>query len=463
MPQVPCTQNLQRELADTIIRCTNLDEIRILLACGAKVNGEVTQGLRPLHYAVYKRFTEAARLLLVRGSEVDARDDVGYSAIHLCAERGYTDLIAILLEHKANVDFSDHDCTDPFPRTKLAEEPLRLAIKNGHFESARFLLENGANPNARYFLGSEINLVNPLDVRFLELLLFHGANANSTDRNGLTPLMKACRHPEGYEAALLLIKFGANVNAMAGERHDFRTVLHYGVLSSKMETVTMLLKQGANVTFSSEYRKPTPLDFAILRGNPVMVKVLLEAGADPNACSPLIGGPLHIACADNIPNRMEILSILLDFGADPNLYTLSDSCPELKPPLGEYIASNTNPDPEVVSLLLKYGASIVVKTQFGDPKGILKAIPRLNDDSHVFNTLLEAAESFNIGAIRRSTSLSSFQKQVLLDRAMNPLSLKHELRVFIRNLLRGKGCLPISVDVLPLPPLVKSYLLYQLI
>lgn len=40
---------LQRDLADAISRLASLDDIRILLACGAKANGPVTQGLHPIH------------------------------------------------------------------------------------------------------------------------------------------------------------------------------------------------------------------------------------------------------------------------------------------------------------------------------------------------------------------------------------------------------------------------------
>ncbi|RWS23341.1 Ankyrin repeat domain-containing protein 50-like protein, partial [Leptotrombidium deliense] len=243
MPLMPTLQTLQRELADCIIRCSHLDDIRILLACGAKVNEPVTQGLRPLHYAVYQQYHECVSFLLVRGADVDAMDDIGYTALHLCAERGYTDLLRLLLDQSARVKFTelkpdDRALGNP-PRATLADEPLRLAIKNGHVECAEMLLKSGADPNARYFLGSEINLISPLNISFMELLLKHGADPDARDRAGLTPLMKACRHPQGYAAAKMLIGYGADPNAMTSERHDFRTVLHYAVLSSNVDIVRL--------------------------------------------------------------------------------------------------------------------------------------------------------------------------------------------------------------------------------
>lgn len=40
-----CTANpLQRELADSIIRFSSIDDLRILIACGASPNDPVTQG-----------------------------------------------------------------------------------------------------------------------------------------------------------------------------------------------------------------------------------------------------------------------------------------------------------------------------------------------------------------------------------------------------------------------------------
>lgn len=32
-------------------------------------------------------------------------------------------------------------------------------------------------------------------------------------------------------------------------------------------------------------------------------------GANVNCSSPIIGSPLHVACADNIPNRQDIMQV----------------------------------------------------------------------------------------------------------------------------------------------------------
>lgn len=120
-----------------------------------------------------------------------------------------------------------------------------------------------------------------MDIEYLNLLLTYGADPDSRDRNGLTVLMKACRIPQAIPSVLSLISHGANVNAMTDERHDFRTVLHYAVLGTtpgNYETVTLLLRAGASVNFSTDYQKPTPLDLAILKGDPTLVKILIAAG-----------------------------------------------------------------------------------------------------------------------------------------------------------------------------------------
>lgn len=171
-------------------------------------------------------------------------------------------------------------------------------------------MEYGADPNKRYFFGAEISLVN--DTEAIELLLTYGAQTETRDRAGMTPLMRAARLTQGMEQVLLLIGHGADVNAMTDARNDYRTVLHYAVLSGNNTLVTLLLKQGAKVDRippDGELDKPSPLHLAILRGDPALVRILIEAGANINRCSPVIGSPLHVACAEGVTHRVEIMKV----------------------------------------------------------------------------------------------------------------------------------------------------------
>lgn len=77
---------------------------------------------------------------------------------------------------------------------------------------------------------------------------------------------------------LLLLSYGADVNAMADARHDYRTVLHYALLGGDPTVINLLLKQGARLDLGPDYQKPTALDLAILKGDPSIIEMLLQAG-----------------------------------------------------------------------------------------------------------------------------------------------------------------------------------------
>lgn len=72
--------------------------------------------------------------------------------------------------------------------------------------------------------------------------------------------------------------YGADVNAMADVRNDFRTVLHYAILGGDPAVINLLLKQGATLDLGIDYQKPTALDLAILKGDLAIVEMLLKAG-----------------------------------------------------------------------------------------------------------------------------------------------------------------------------------------
>ncbi|KAL1404533.1 hypothetical protein pipiens_018836 [Culex pipiens pipiens] len=153
--------------------------------------------------------------------------------------------------------------------------------------------------------------------------------------------------------------------------------------------------------------------------------------------------------------------MLLSYGADPNVRVVGDVATNaiLRPPLAELIASNEIVTPEELRLLMKYGARVILKTQFRDPDGLLNCLSNMDPQSDSFRIVLEAAEEFDPCMIRRNQQLNDEQRQLLLDRATTPVPLKSRVRAHYRRLFGRQ--LPEFVPSLFIPRELQSYLLYE--
>lgn len=104
------------------------------------------------------------------------------------------------------------------------------------------------------------------------------------------------------------------------------------MLSGNIEIINLIIKQGAKLNYDEDFDlgKPSPLDLAILKGDPNIVELLIKSGtqtlltitmlklieyylvgANVNCSSPIIGSPLHVACAEGISNRYDIMKVIL--------------------------------------------------------------------------------------------------------------------------------------------------------
>ncbi|HEY44850.1 MAG TPA: hypothetical protein G4O11_12795 [Anaerolineae bacterium] len=131
----------------SLMRCTplrwasiygHLGVARLLVQKGADVNArDLRKGVAPLRCAV--EHPAVVKLLVENGAEVDATDNDGWTALlHACAE-GYLESAKILIEHGANVNHAN--------RTSRYT-PLMAAANYGQLGVAKLLLENGAEVNA---------------------------------------------------------------------------------------------------------------------------------------------------------------------------------------------------------------------------------------------------------------------------------------------------------------------------
>ncbi|NGX39944.1 MAG: Phosphocholine transferase AnkX [Chlamydiae bacterium] len=183
------------------------------------------------------------------------------------------------------------------------------------FPKATACLKKGADIDAPRFKGNLTFLhwaALKGKILVLNYLLDHGASIDITDEMHSTALHIAVAARKTI-AAQTLIRRGANVNALIPTNH--LTVLHFAVQKKCREIVEILLEAKALITANKS--GATPLHFAARMDEAGIAKQLLAANADVNAQT--VEGmttPLHIAVEFG---SEEVLPILLDYGADPNI------------------------------------------------------------------------------------------------------------------------------------------------
>jgi ankyrin repeat protein len=134
------------------------------------------------------------------------------------------------------------------------EYPLMAAVfSNPYPESVEFLLQNGADPNAKSSKGIPV----------LGFAIGRSAALNNGNRD------------TSLKIASLLLKYGADVNAKAGNG----TLLFGAVKIDDQAMVSLFLKNGANVNAKLDDGR-TILEFAKKAGaNDEIIKMLKDAGA----------------------------------------------------------------------------------------------------------------------------------------------------------------------------------------
>jgi cytohesin len=256
-------------------------------------------------------------------------------------------------------------------RDESGDTPLILAARMGNKDLCEVLIAGGAVLEAQGQHGTALHeaaIGNHKDIA--ELLVNRGANVNSRDKSGNTPLYYASTFGQGrkrtnkndWDIARLLVSRGANVNTKPGSDD---TPLHSAALYAPEEIVRLFLDNGANVNVkvssSGWPRKrnsgPAPLHNACIRAdrNAEVVELLVAAGADINAkCySDKADGwtPLFFACVHENTRAVELLiakrakiQARSEWGSTPIHYA---------------------PNAEIAQLLIDNGANIHFKNKDG--------------------------------------------------------------------------------------------------
>ncbi|MCE3233237.1 MAG: Pfs, and Ankyrin domain protein [Rickettsiaceae bacterium] len=220
----------------------HLAAMQLLLDNGADIN-ELTfnYGETPFALGVYMDQLPAIQLLLNKGADVSLSNPLGYAAAN-----GNLAVMQLLLDNGADVNTQNND----------GGIPLVYAAANGQLAAMQLLINNGADVNENDDDG-KIPLciaAEEGDLAAIQLLLDNGADVNGIYKNedgtySRTPLVSSLFHRSNFNAALLLIKNGADINAKTC--YDDTLLNFYATGDScsddDLEGVRFLIENGADI------------------------------------------------------------------------------------------------------------------------------------------------------------------------------------------------------------------------
>ncbi|RWA07289.1 hypothetical protein EKO27_g7817 [Xylaria grammica] len=190
---------------------------------------------------------------------------------------------------------------------------LIVAIRERNSKAVEQLLDRGVPAN----IGPDHHALNEAirqhDLEVVRLLLLFGAEPNAASNQAVSPLVAAVE--EGFlDAAAILLKYGADSNLPPASEHDSP----FAVATIKADThfIRLFLMYGADVnqiTADGETILTKMITNKCLR---TLIDMILNYGADANGKSKEGETPLFRAIT---AGRVDIVSALLDHGANPNL------------------------------------------------------------------------------------------------------------------------------------------------
>ena len=210
-----------------------------------------------------------------------------------------------------------------------ASGDLRLveAVKNRDAARAQALLTERVDPNVRQPDGATALhwAAHWDDVATVELLLHAGAEVDTANDYGVTPLAVACRNGSTASAKIVetLLQAGANPDA---ELPSGETVLMTASFAGRVDAVQSLLARGADVNATETIKGQTALMWAVSEGHREVARALLDHGADVNAPSTGESTPLLLAARGG---DIELARMLLAAGADVSAQGADGSTPLL--------------------------------------------------------------------------------------------------------------------------------------
>jgi ankyrin repeat protein/mono/diheme cytochrome c family protein len=268
-------------------------------------------------------------------------------------------IAAVREHHRANLEALIS--ADPALATSTdagGSTPLHHAAGFGSLESLTFLLDKGANVNARNRRGSTPLFWAIHDEAKVRLLIARGATINVKQVEGRSPVYLASVLGSGNAVLRLLLENGGNPNVPT---LNGLTALSGAALRGDVDAMRLLLDKGADVD-AKNGAGATALMAAAANGSAAAVRLLLDKGADVHVRTKLGETALGNAAGAGVA---ETVAMLLDRGVDVNARNSRGYSPLM------LAAGSDAMNADIVKLLLAKGADTTFSADYDETALVL--------------------------------------------------------------------------------------------